>query len=60
MYRLLTESDLLRTKPTPPEHRFESSGDPDRFAALLTHFMGGGMPTARRVVLETSKGQPWR
>jgi glutamate racemase len=60
VYQALTSQDLLRTDQSPPEHRFESSGDPDRFAALLTHFMGGGMPTARRVVLETSKGQPWR
>jgi len=59
VYQLLTEGHLLRTEPTQPEHRFESSGDPDRFAALLTHFMGGGMPRARRVVLETSKGRPW-
>jgi glutamate racemase len=39
VYDALLSGDLLRIDPTPPEHRFESSGDSSGFAALVTHFM---------------------
>jgi glutamate racemase len=39
VYDALLSGDLLRGDPTPPEHRFESSGDSSGFAALVTHFM---------------------
>lgn len=56
VYRVLTSNDLLREGRVPPEHRFESSGDPDRFAALVTLFLGTGMRAAERVVLAPAKG----
>ena len=59
MYEILTSRGLLRRSPAPPEHRFESSGDPDRFATLLTRFLGEGMQAAHRVVLEPTKGPAW-
>lgn len=59
VYEILTTRGLLRRSPVPPEHRFESSGDPDRFATLLTRFLGEGMHAAERVVLEPTKGSAW-
>ncbi len=59
VYESLTSNDLLRTASAPPEHRFESSGDPDRFAALVTHFLRGGLQEAPRLVLEPTRDSPW-
>lgn len=59
VYEILTSRGLLRRSPVSPEHRFESSGDPDRFATLLTRFLGEGMQAAERVVLEPTKGSAW-
>jgi glutamate racemase len=39
VYEALVSGDLLRREAGRPEHRFESSGDTSRFAALVTHFM---------------------
>lgn len=39
VYDVLTRDGLLRDEASPPEHRFESSGDPHRFAELLTRFL---------------------
>lgn len=58
-YEILTAKGLLRRTPDAPEHRFESSGDPDRFARLLTRFLGESMQGAERVVLESTKGSAW-
>jgi glutamate racemase len=59
VYDILTNGGLLRRTPRPPEHRFESSGDTDRFATLLTRFLGEGMQGAERVVLAPTKGPAW-
>ena len=59
VYEILTARGLLRRSAPPPEHRFESSGDPDRFARLLTRFLGEGMQGAERVVLEPTRGPAW-
>lgn len=39
VYETLVSGNLLRAEAGPPEHRFESSGDTSRFAALVTHFL---------------------
>jgi glutamate racemase len=39
VYGRLVSGGLLREEPEPPERIFESSGDPDRFAALVTLFL---------------------
>jgi glutamate racemase len=46
VYELLTAGGLLRDVPDRPEHVFESSGDTDRFAALVTRFLA---PTFREL-----------
>ena len=48
VYEELRAGELLREDVSPPQHRFESSGDADRFAALITHFMA---PKFHRVAL---------
>jgi len=59
VYGILTSKGLLRGAASPPEHRFESSGDPDRFAALVTHFLRGGIQRAPRLILEPTEGREW-
>lgn len=39
VYDALVSGDLLRETGGPPQRTFESSGDPDRFATLVTHFL---------------------
>ena len=39
VYETLRAKGALREEASPPQHAFESSGDTDRFAALLTLFM---------------------
>ncbi|MFN2497210.1 MAG: glutamate racemase [Pseudonocardiaceae bacterium] len=38
--RVLTETDLLRTEPDEPEHRFSTTGDPAAFTRLARRFLG--------------------
>lgn len=52
VYQVLAERDLLAEAGTVPAHRFETSGDPDWFAALGARFLGPEVGTADRVVLE--------
>ena len=44
VYRVLTERDLLRTDPRPPEHRFLATGDQAPFARLAQRFLGPTVP----------------
>jgi glutamate racemase len=53
VYQVLAENDLLRENPTPPTHRFESSGDAQTFLALGRRFLGPEFHGARRVDLES-------
>lgn len=57
LVRVLTETDLLRPHPDPPDSRpplraFEATGDPDAFARLASRFLGpavtGVQPAPRR------------
>ena len=45
VYRVLTERDLLRTDPRPPEHRFLATGDQAPFARLAQRFLGPTVPS---------------
>ena len=57
VYEELRTGELLREDGSPPQHRFESSGDADRFAALITHFMA---PKFHRVALVPAEsGSRW-
>ncbi len=40
VYAALTRADLLRTGDTPPEHRFEATGDAEPFGRLARRFLG--------------------
>jgi glutamate racemase len=55
VYDALTSRGLLRKETEPPEHRFESSGDPQSFAALLTLFMAPQFHDSRQVALEPAR-----
>jgi glutamate racemase len=44
VYRVLTERDLLRTDPRPPDHRFLATGDQAPFARLAQRFLGPTVP----------------
>ncbi len=44
VYRVLTEQDLLRTDPRPPEHRFLATGDQAPFTRLAQRFLGPAVP----------------
>ena len=44
VYRVLTERDLLRTDPSPPEHRFLATGDQAPFTRLAQRFLGPVVP----------------
>jgi len=57
LYDVLASGDLLREEPGPPVHRFESSGDPERFAELGRRFLGPEFPGARHVALDMA-GHP--
>src|SRR5690606_29705057 len=46
VYRVLTEHGLLRTDPTPPQHRFLVTGDPEPFTRLAQRFLGPVVPPA--------------
>lgn len=52
VYEALTASGLLADGSARPEHRFESSGDPDSFARLLTLFMAPRFHRTEQVSLE--------
>jgi glutamate racemase len=45
VYRVLTEQDLLRTDPSPPEHQFLATGDQGPFDRLAQRFLGRPVPT---------------
>ncbi|MCG5434450.1 glutamate racemase [Mycobacterium sp. MYCO198283] len=50
LLRVLTEQDLLRPhSDTPPERRFEATGDPDAFTALAARFLGPSLTGVRPV-----------
>lgn len=40
VYRVLTEHDLLRADPTPPQHRFLATGEQAPFTRLAQRFLG--------------------
>jgi glutamate racemase len=44
VYRVLTERDLLRTDPRPPDHRFLATGDQAPIARLAQRFLGPTVP----------------
>jgi glutamate racemase len=44
VYRVLTEQDLLRTDPEPPEHNFLATGDQAPFTRLAQRFLGPSVP----------------
>jgi glutamate racemase len=44
VYRVLTEQDLLRTDPQPPEHRFLATGEQEPFTRLAQRFLGPSVP----------------
>ena len=44
VYRVLTEQDLLRTDPQPPEHRFLATGEQAPFTRLAQRFLGPAVP----------------
>lgn len=56
VYDVLSSGHLLRDGPGSPEHRFESSGEPERFAVLGRRFLGPEFRGALRVALETVGG----
>ncbi|MGH2572850.1 MAG: glutamate racemase [Actinomycetota bacterium] len=53
VYEVLSSNQLLDEGPGVPEHWFESSGEPERFAALGRRFLGPEFRGALRVALET-------
>jgi len=58
VYEALTAGGLLADGRTPAEHRFESSGDPDNFARLLTLFMAPRFHQTERVALDDGTRAP--
>ena len=44
VYRVLTEQDLLRTDPRPPDHHFLATGDQAPFTRLAQRFLGPAVP----------------
>ncbi len=54
VYELLARAGSLADGPGAPSHRFESSGDPVRFAALGARFLGPEVGTVEFVSLEPS------
>jgi glutamate racemase len=54
VYRVLTERDLLRSDPAPPEHQFLATGDQAPFARLAERFLGRAVPAARAGALDLS------
>lgn len=44
VYRVLTELDLLRDDPAPPEHRFLATGEQAPFTRLAQRFLGPSVP----------------
>jgi glutamate racemase len=46
VYRVLTERDLLRTDPRPPDHAFLATGDQEPFARLAQRFLGPVVPAS--------------
>jgi glutamate racemase len=56
VYEALSSGELMSDREGPPRHRFESSGDPARFAALGRRFLGPEFEGALHVSLETVGG----
>jgi glutamate racemase len=56
VYEVLSTGGLLNDRPVPPGHRFETSGDPARFAELGRRFLGPEFGSALRVSLEPVGG----
>jgi glutamate racemase len=56
VYEVLRAKGLLREAGTSPRHRFQSSGDPRRFAELGAMFLGPEVRGAERVALESVEG----
>jgi glutamate racemase len=56
VYETLTANGLLREDAGRPEHRFESSGNPDRFAELVTRFLRPEAPPAVHVEFQRVAG----
>jgi glutamate racemase len=56
VYEVLSTRDLLNDRPGPPGHRFETSGDANRFAELGRRFLGPEFGSALRVDLEPVGG----
>jgi glutamate racemase len=56
VYDVLWASNLLNPGPAAPEHRFESSGEPERFVVLGRRFLGPEFRGAQRVALEPVGG----
>jgi glutamate racemase len=50
--RILTDSDLLRTDPEPPEHEFVASDSPIRFREVGRRFLGGKILDVEKVDVE--------
>jgi glutamate racemase len=46
VYRVLTERDLLRTDPRPPDHTFLATGDQEPFTRLAQRFLGPVVPAS--------------
>lgn len=57
VYETLGERGLLNEATSPPDHRFECSGDPEWFAGLGRRFLGPEFLDADRVSLELSKSR---
>ena len=55
VYDVLTAGALLGDATSRPEHRFESSGDPSTFAALVTLFMAPRFHQTAQVSLEEER-----
>jgi glutamate racemase len=56
VYEVLRAKGLLREAGSSPRHRFQSSGDPRRFAELGAMFLGPEVRGAERVALESVEG----
>jgi glutamate racemase len=56
VYRVLTERSMLRTDPTPPEHRFLATGDQEPFARLAQRFLGRAVPASHAPVADAPAG----
>ncbi|HLT11573.1 MAG TPA: glutamate racemase [Micromonosporaceae bacterium] len=54
VYRVLTERDLLRTSPEPPQHRFLATGDQEPFDRLAERFLGRRVATHRAPQTESA------